>query len=482
MFEIGNPRRGMRAWVACIVMSVAAAIGPRESANGLDTELRGQADDAPANASSPLGKVIGYGNDLAVLELTSEGPELPLECTLAGPEEFLGLPGQAIGLLAYPWDDGFSRPSDGERPTATYACGTIGKMLDEDFHEDGPIPLNQRSLLSYTPRVGNGGSGSPVFRANGHIVGVTVAESCDAESAFPTIATRVDKLRELLHFHGLTDAEPGSAAQVEHDPEWQIEQLRHAVELVRDAVRLRRAEDYAASQARCDEALTLAPEYGRAFLERSKVYLFCAGLHWDMLAPALRHSYVEQAWRDSSRAVQLCPHWNEAYPIYLQTYLYCYHIDRDTAVARAALDLADQLARNDFADSDPTLWEQSFLANLRGQAHHFLGENEKAEDRYAESIRLAPKERRWYLNRAQFYEEIGKPTLAARNRRWADEVSRGEPVDEMAKWPSIPTPAQPTLPNADRSPFDIDPDDPPKLPIANPSPVRESINSLPRSR
>ena len=63
--------------------------------------------------------------------------------------------------------------------------------------------------------------------------------------------------------------------------------------------------------------------------------------------------------------------------------------------------------------------ERGFAVNLRGQCHHFLGELEEAEKDYTESINLAPEQPRWYENRAQYWEQQGKPELAdVDRRRW----------------------------------------------------------------
>ena len=64
----------------------------------------------------------------------------------------------------------------------------------------------------------------------------------------------------------------------------------------------------------------------------------------------------------------------------------------------------------------PLFFERSFAFNLRAQCHHFLGEMEQAEKDYTESIRLAPDEPRWYSNRAQFWDQQGRPELAKADR------------------------------------------------------------------
>ena len=66
--------------------------------------------------------------------------------------------------------------------------------------------------------------------------------------------------------------------------------------------------------------------------------------------------------------------------------------------------------------------ERGFAVNLRGQCHHFLGEFDQAEKDYAESISLDPTQPRWYLNRAQYRAQQGKPELAAADHRQAQAL------------------------------------------------------------
>ena len=63
--------------------------------------------------------------------------------------------------------------------------------------------------------------------------------------------------------------------------------------------------------------------------------------------------------------------------------------------------------------------EQSFAFNLRAQCHQFLGKMHDAQKDYEKSIRLAPDEPRWYLNRAQFWQQQGQVELEQSDREKA---------------------------------------------------------------
>jgi tetratricopeptide (TPR) repeat protein len=379
-----------------------------------------------------FGENVSCCPDVAVIELSRDGADLSHEVTLGTHTELGDLPGQAVGVLAYPYVAIPSWPLDGQPPTATYARCLLGEMLGDRGDDNSAVPVELRRVLSYKPSIGYGASGSPVFRANGHVVGLTNASWPTRE--FPVGAMRIDRLRELLDFHRLSEPDRGAPGRVsllkEERSEPRLTDLRHAVELVAQAARLRRAGNYRQALAMCDDALHIAPNYGRAFLERGKVYLFCFALQADDLEPAVKRRYIEQAWQDSYRALEICRQWNEAFLIHCQIRLYRYGIDRDPAVLRAVLEATEGFQRGTYGDGEPTDWQRGFLSNLRGQALHFLGHDDAARREYTESIRLASREPLWYLNRAQFFDETGEPQLAAKDRRRAEAIRRAEPIDE----------------------------------------------------
>jgi hypothetical protein len=421
----------------------------------LDRGLHVRSDD-PTVGSLVLGRT-----DIAVFELSSDGPELPVELELAADPVLKILSGQAAGVLGYAAMAGAPWPTSSRAARAKYATAIIGSILHDDDNENAPI--EERRMMWYDPYLGAGSSGCPLFLPNGQVAGLTVGGSVGDSS--PGCAIRVDALRELLAWHGLATAEPGWLAAARKRADWgndrRVDDYRRAIELVSEADRLRRAEDYLAAQTRCNEALALAPDYGRALLERSKVFLFCAAKHWDELTPELRQSYVEQSYHDSYRARELYWPWNEANLINLQSTLYCVAADRDQRDVQGVVRELDRMLKEEREDEELTNWQRGFLFSLRGQAFGCLGEVKKAEDAYAESIRVCPAEPRWYLNRAQFWDTMHKPERAAQDRKLAEEVTQGRQQELVAETkPPIPRPETPALPSDASSPFELELDGP----------------------
>ena len=88
------------------------------------------------------------------------------------------------------------------------------------------------------------------------------------------------------------------------------------------------------------------------------------------------------------------------------------------------------------------------MHSIRTQCHQFLGEARLLQTDYDHSIRMAPNQPRWYLNRAQFWEQQGNHQLAEADRRRANELrNNGAPAKPES-------PRLPDLPAISRSPFD----------------------------
>ncbi len=185
------------------------------------------------------------------------------------------------------------------------------------------------------------------------------------------------------------------------------------------------------------------------------MFLFCAAKHWEELTPELRQSYVDLAYHDSYRAVELYWPWNEANLILSQSILYCCAAVWDEGSVQAVVDELDRMLKGECdEEAELTDWQRGFLFNLRGQAFGFLGQIKRAEDAYAESIRACPDEPRWYLNRAQFWNTMHKPELAAQDRKLAEEVTQRRQEEQAAQTkPPIPRPETPPLPSDSASPF-----------------------------
>jgi len=117
------------------------------------------------------------------------------------------------------------------------------------------------------------------------------------------------------------------------------------------------------------------------------------------------------------------PEWNETWLVHAQIIIYVARFNSLPEGFHNAREKLDEMLGDDWPNS-LTDRERSYAFNLRAQCHHFLGEMEQAEKDYGESIRLAPDEPRWYLNRAQFWEQQGRPELERADREKAQALRR----------------------------------------------------------
>ena len=403
-----------------------------------------------ARSDDPLDGETAYGGpDVAVVQLSEEGPELSAQLELASGEELQNLQGQTVGLL------GFSVTADDRWPTPSRPAGAkfssfvVRLMVDAWHRADESVPMEQRQYLWYDSNLGPGGSGSPIFLPTGHVVGIAThgdaPESNDG--TFRDLGFRVDCLRELLAFHGLDDSVVGSArvkvTRTDWGPDPQLGDFRRAVKLVRAADDLQRSGKLREAQLNCDEALALVPTYGNALIQRSKVLLDFLGTQSGGLSHEEKLAYAKSALSDSDRSVSLYPSWNEACLFNMEGKIYVARLTADTAEFRRTLKRADDMLRRDFPFHPLTDWGRSFAVNLRAQCHFFLGEMRQAGEDYNESITMAPNHASWYVNRARYWDKVGKPELAEADRRQAQALGFGR---NAASPLSSSRPALPSLP------------------------------------
>ncbi|MDB5350905.1 MAG: hypothetical protein JWN86_2152 [Planctomycetota bacterium] len=369
------------------------------------------------------GSVAVPGPDVAVLQL-EDGPELPTELTLAGPDEAGRLLGKPIALLGYP---GYADwPTQSRLAVATLHPGIV-RTHDTYTFFDGGHP-GSRQVLEHSAATPEGSSGSPVFLPDGKVVGIhnilrLQGPEGDVQSG---MSVRVDALWELLVYHGLANKIPAASrpwdvfVPAEPAAEPRRENLRRAVRLVRKAEALTAKNEHRAAGEKCNEAIQLAPEYAGAYLQRSRAFTGYCGTNWTLLSPSEKRKQAGWAIDDAKTGFLLSPERTEGLCLLLQNSLFLGHLDGDRAVFQETIAGADEvLARKHLNAHD-----RSFLTNCRGQARHYLGDWGGALRDYSESIRLAPSEPFWYVNRAQYWDQRGRPDLAAADRRTAQALQR----------------------------------------------------------
>ena len=376
------------------------------------------------------GEVANPGVDIAVLQLAQDLPELPAEVELASDQELRDLVSRPVATAGYPHSD--NPNSEWPSPTfplpPSFRAGRIAQQVayiqeqSEDNYVDDSAGFGQRRWVRSTISLGAGCSGGPVFQENGHVLAVNVTGgSASIETGDEWISghIRVDFLRELVDYHGLSDrsGKPAGREAVRPDKahERRLSNLREAVELVRTAKGELLDNQFRKAEARCNQALILVPDYANAYLQRSKVYLACCATQWDSLTESERHRLTRAAWRDADRcwAVTIGPKASEATRKYVEEF-------RDTVGWKAdfgeksrgweseMLSFRSHLQLlND--ETDPALTDAQEAVSLdpknsvaflsRGYAWQAKGEYDKALSDLAEALKLNPREPRAHFGR-----------------------------------------------------------------------------------
>jgi hypothetical protein len=250
-------------------------------------------------------------------------------------------------------------------------------------------------------------------------------------------ATRIACLGELLAYNRLGGLLPTSLMPSEPESDWgpdpNLGQFRTAVALVRDAGSLRSTGKLKAAVDRCNEALTLAPKYARARLERSQAYLAHAWVKWSRLPREDRQRYIEWAFQDSYWGLRESGGENEAWLMHAQSAVYRAYPSRDTAEASRTIVTLSGMLEN-WRGSPLTEDERGFAYCLRAECRVLLGELDRASQDYDLSIHASPLEPRNYLDRATFKERLGQLHAADADR------AKAQALEDERRIPGPPVP------------------------------------------
>ena len=215
------------------------------------------------------GEIADFVPDVAVIQLSADGPELPEELILAGSDEFQPLEGRAATVIGYGDSAEKCWPVMSQPATATLAAAVLRRSTDDFERVDRPIEKLQ--WVWFESNLEDGMSGAPVFLQNGHVIAVVARRDSWRGIEAPLCDSyRVDCLRELLAHYRLYDLDPNALADSLPNPVSRPDPLRQqcrtARQFIREAEVLRRAGDYFAASRRCNEVLGLFPKYSGAAL------------------------------------------------------------------------------------------------------------------------------------------------------------------------------------------------------------------------
>jgi S1-C subfamily serine protease len=371
--------------------------------------------------------------DLAIVRLSDEGPELPAEMALAGPQDIEELLGKPIGLLGFPGSDTKLTDDDLDRPQATYHHGVVSRMTD--FRMKNAVPNNFRQLLQHTASGVLGASGSPLFLADGRVVGVHSALRVEATEIYreqTSHGIRIDALWELLAYHKLDEKVPlpvdrttlNTARFDKPDPE--IEKFQKVWNLLGDAEDLVAKGEFAEAGNRCNDAIELAPDYPYCYRMRYQVFSGYAVKFQKILPPKKLLEQTELAEEDAAKLYEL----NMGSDSVLN------HAEaiNNVGVAAQKAGQSEKAERSHLraAEMCRILLEgieldaasQARAYSIRAKAASEMRDYKQAVVEISEAIRLQPNESFYYDQRAEQYSSLNDRARAQADRAKSLELLR----------------------------------------------------------
>jgi len=175
---------------------------------GVRRYFKGDTTNSIQSTNRAEGPIDPHSPDVAVLQLAPEGPDLPVEFSMATPDDLKNLFAQEAALVGFPGTDTQSWPALGEKAAATFHDGVISRITD--FSQSPSAPPGELQFVQYTMATWGGFSGSPVFLPNGRVVAIhnmasTIPNKKTGEVRAIPHGIRVDSLWELLVYHKLDD-------------------------------------------------------------------------------------------------------------------------------------------------------------------------------------------------------------------------------------------------------------------------------------
>jgi len=379
------------------------------------------------SANAHLGPVCPLGPDVAVMQLSAQGPELPVELSMASPDVVFDLQALPVAILGFPGHDTLAWEKV-RRAQATFHEGTISRVTD--FKLDGGASTEQAQCLQYSMQGFGGFSGSPIYLASGHVVGLhNMSRSAD-QKASRKIAhgVRIDSLWELLHHHRLVDKVPVPLSaqklllQRWIDPDPNLAIYKQVNKLVQEAEFhcFSALEPWKAID-KCNEAIKIYPRYGLAYLIRSyahnNFYVQLGSSNKDRL------KHLEKALDDYNSFKALTPPDRVLINDHRQGASLQINLSFATNNRKLCLEAVNTLDRI-LALRDINNFDRAGALSSKGSCLSFLSLHDQAVAAYNESLQLAPDNPVLWQNRKRYWEGRNRTDLAEIDRQMAENLRK----------------------------------------------------------
>lgn len=386
-----------------------------------------------------FGPVEAHAPDLAIFQLTEDGPALPEAFGLASPKEVEDLFASPIGMIGFPGYNTKGWPKPGEKPAATFQEGVVCRVTD--FEHNPAVSPSRLRFLQHNLQSWPGTSGSPLFRGDGKIIGIQNslrAVASDVEGVTLTAliphGIRVDCLWELLvqeeliqHVKGKPE---GLVAEMYQKGFILDLALELAIALHNEGLIILLFTDeptrFRDAAKLANEAIRLAPGYWRGYA--------LLGSAWNHYACDLSRrsgwtpefiQYIERSQEMEKEALRRAPGRVDLYAGVLHNTVTLARYRGDRAAIEDVVATTGRLLK-DSLDPEDAAW----VWDTQGTAFRFLDRYVEAVECFTRAIEFNPE---WsegcFMSRASVYEKLGNTVAAARDRAKAAELRRARAAE-----------------------------------------------------
>lgn len=371
------------------------------------------------------GDVYPNSADLAILQLEAGGPDLPVQVTLASPDEVQKIVGTNVGVCGFPGSEFDRQLKPDQIFSASFVPGTISRLTG--LGDNSEAPLVQRQLVHLEVNSYSGLSGSPVFLKNGHVAAVLNSNQPreDAEDGSSGAGgLRVDALWELIDRQRFTldvsgdstGLRPLGTLKLPVDP--QVAKLRNAYKLIAESAELLQHDEFKEADDRLKAAMALSPNYWRLSWQAAKNLNHQALDEWDTMSKAEKLTYGRKSLQHLQTAVA---QFREAFGG-VSTRLTLELVREKINVGRLSGDSRNYESAIEIL-SDPRFLQNAgkdrdYVLALRGSAKYDNNDFAGALQDLNEAIRLDPKQKNYYNSRSYVWAKLGRTENATADKNY----------------------------------------------------------------
>jgi tetratricopeptide (TPR) repeat protein len=373
------------------------------------------------------GKVNPSSPDLAILQLSSDGPDLPAEFRLASRDIVFDLQGLPVAIFGYPSHDTTTFPSVDVPVQATFHEGVVSRVTNFNLQA---IEDERAQFLQYTMQTIGGFSGSPIFLKNGELVGIHNSGRTAKNGVPIANGIRADSLWELVKHHGLEDKIPLPSAPSEAlvkrwsspDPGWDLYRQLWKIKAEADDL-IYNHDNFEAGIAKCNEGIAIFKDYAPLYRTRCYGYNNWEFTHGGRYSFEKRRDLLQKAAADSDMYVNLHRVMTpDALQVRITVLNNLGYLTKNEKYNQQAYDDCQKI----LSIKNITTFERGAATSSMAVALSNLGNTDAAQKKHEQATQIDPDNASIWNTRASFFDNNDNPTAARADRAIATALQKRE--------------------------------------------------------